>query len=180
MVTEGWRPRAVGRLRNAIGAWDASRFQPNGSPNRDAAPSAQAPHAAPLWYSRGRKPPAKSEYPERMPVNSAPTSPSSIQLSASSVTIQWNDGHRSVYSARQLRLRCPCAQCIDEWTGRLRLDPASVPADVYPVDQMPIGSYAVQFLWSDAHYTGLYTHKFLRGSCPCELCVVQSDAPSSP
>ncbi len=96
--------------------------------------------------------------------------PSSITLDTTSVTIMWKDGHRSVYSARQLRLLCPCAQCIEEWTGRALLDPSSVQEGIYAVDHMPIGNYAVQFLWSDAHYTGLYTHQFLRDSCPCEVC----------
>ena len=100
--------------------------------------------------------------------------PNSITLDTSSVTIMWKDGHRSVYSARQLRLVCPCAQCVEEWTGNALLQPSSVREGIHAVDHMPIGSYAVQFLWSDAHYTGLYTHEFLRGSCPCEVCTLQS------
>jgi len=50
-----------------------------------------------------------------------------------------------------------------------------VPPDVTAVDSMPVGNYAVQFLWSDAHYTGLYTYQFLRNSCPCEVCVADAD-----
>ena len=80
--------------------------------------------------------------------------PNSITLDTTSVTIMWKDGHRSVYSARQLRLVCPCAQCVEEWTGNALLQPSSVKEGIYAVDHMPIGSYAVQFLWSDAHYTG--------------------------
>ncbi len=101
--------------------------------------------------------------------------PQSVQLDTSVITVQWKDGHRSVYSCRELRLRCPCAQCVDEWSGAARLDPASVPAGIHAVDHMPIGRYAVQFLWSDAHYTGLYTHEFLRAACPCEVCVAELD-----
>ena len=98
--------------------------------------------------------------------------PSSITLGGTSVTIKWKDGHRSVYSARQLRLLCPCAQCVEEWTGKALLNPSSVPEGIYAVDYMPIGNYAVQFLWSDAHYTGLYTHQFLRDACPSEVSAL--------
>ena len=100
--------------------------------------------------------------------------PDSIQLNTGSVIIQWKDGHRSVYSPRFLRLRCPCAQCVDEWSGVPRLDPSRVPEDIEGVDSMQVGSYAVQFLWSDAHYTGIYTYKFLRSLCPCEVCTLEA------
>ncbi len=101
--------------------------------------------------------------------------PESIQLNTGNIVIHWKDGHRSVYSSRLLRSRCPCAQCVDEWTGAARLDPQSLSPDVTAVDSMPVGNYAVQFLWSDAHYTGLYTYQFLRNSCPCEVCVADAD-----
>jgi DUF971 family protein len=35
---------------------------------------------------------------------------------------------------------------------------------------MPVGNYAVQFLWSDAHFTGLYTYRLLRAACTCIEC----------
>ena len=56
-----------------------------------------------------------------------------------------------------LRLRCPCASCVEEMTGRALLDAESVERDVRAVDQLPVGQYALQFLWSDTHYTGIYT-----------------------
>ena len=67
--------------------------------------------------------------------------PNSITLDTTSVTITWKDGHRSVYSARQLRLLCPCAQCVEEWTGKALLNPSSVHEGIYAVDHMPIGKY---------------------------------------
>ena len=100
--------------------------------------------------------------------------PESVQLNTGSVVVHWKDGHRSVYSPRFLRLRCPCAQCVDEWSGAPRLDPQRVSADVEAVDSMAVGNYAVQFLWSDTHYTGIYTYKFLRGVCPCEVCTLDA------
>jgi DUF971 family protein len=37
-----------------------------------------------------------------------------------------------------------------------------VPEDVLAIDWMSIGRYAVQFLWSDAHETGIYPFRYLR------------------
>jgi DUF971 family protein len=62
---------------------------------------------------------------------------------------------------------------VDEWTRAPRLDPESVPQDVKAVDQMTIGNYAVEFLWSDAHYTGIYTYDFLRSVCTCMQCAAR-------
>ena len=88
--------------------------------------------------------------------------PREIEIEGSAISILWDDGQRSTYPHRMLRLRCPCASCVEEMTGRPRLDPDTVPEDVRAVDQMPVGNYAIQFLWSDAHYTGIYTYRFLR------------------
>ena len=88
--------------------------------------------------------------------------PSEIDIEGADITILWDDGRRSNYPHRTLRLLCQCASCVEEMTGRPRLDPNSVPADVRALDQMTIGNYAIQFLWSDAHYTGIYTYRFLR------------------
>ena len=98
-----------------------------------------------------------------------------IQLNSGSVVIVWTDGHRSIFSPRELRLRCPCAQCVDEMTGTMLLNSDGVPIGIEPADSIPVGNYAVQFLWSDAHYTGIYTHKFLRTLCPCEICESDID-----
>ena len=46
----------------------------------------------------------------------------------------------------------------------------SVPEDVRAVDHMTVGNYGMQFLWSDAHYTGIYTYQFLRQACTCIAC----------
>jgi ATP-binding protein involved in chromosome partitioning len=78
------------------------------------------------------------------------------------VRIRWKDGHESVYGARELRLRCPCASCLEEMTGRPLLDPASVPEDVHPEAIGLVGRYAISIRWSDGHSTGIYTFKLLR------------------
>ena len=96
--------------------------------------------------------------------------PDAINLEDDAVVILWEDAHRSPFPHRYLRLRCPCANCVDEMSGKRTLDPDTVPKDVKAVDQLPAGKYGVQFLWTDAHYTGIYTYKVLRAACPCIIC----------
>jgi len=96
--------------------------------------------------------------------------PDAINLEDDAVVILWEDAHRSPFPHRYLRLACPCANCVDEMSGKRTLDSDTVPKDVKALDQMPVGKYGVQFLWSDAHYTGIYTYKVLRAACPCIIC----------
>ena len=78
------------------------------------------------------------------------------------VKIRWQDGRESLYPARALRLACPCAACVDEVTGRPRLEPARVPQDVRPVKIEVVGRYAIAIHWSDGHNTGIYPFEYLR------------------
>ena len=81
--------------------------------------------------------------------------------------ITWQDGHESVYPARELRLACPCAGCVDEMTGAIRLIATSVPQSVQPLKVEVIGRYAISITWSDGHDTGIYAFERLRTLCPC-------------
>lgn len=76
--------------------------------------------------------------------------------------IAWGDGVVSELEPRLLRQRCPCAGCVDEMTGVRTLDPDSVPEGTYPEAIHYVGRYALQFVWSDGHSTGLYTFELLR------------------
>lgn len=84
--------------------------------------------------------------------------------------IRWADGHISEYTPRHLRLKCPCAACIDEFTGVPILDPRAVPETVYPEAIHYVGRYALRFEWSDGHHTGIYPFELLREICPCDAC----------
>jgi DUF971 family protein len=86
------------------------------------------------------------------------------------IRITWEAGHVGEYGYVDLRNRCECAACKDEWTGARILDPASIPADLSLKDMKLVGHYAVQFSWSDGHDTGLFTWERLRGMCGCERC----------
>ena len=83
------------------------------------------------------------------------------------VKVVWQDGHVSVYPARKLRLACPCAGCVDEVTGAVRVIGTSVPQDVRPLRVDLVGRYAISIAWSDGHATGIYAFDRLRKLCPC-------------
>ena len=93
-----------------------------------------------------------------------------VNLTDDAIAVRWSDGHASLYDAKYLRINCGCAECVEEWSNRKLLDPASVPADIHAEDYLMVGRYAVQFLWSDAHYTGIYPFEMLRSLCRCEQC----------
>ena len=91
-----------------------------------------------------------------------PTPARIAQKGPRELAIDWSDGVGMVYDVRALRLACASAVCIDEWTGRGRLDPASVPADVHPRQIRRVGRYALQIDWSDGHDSGIYPFERLR------------------
>jgi ATP-binding protein involved in chromosome partitioning len=84
------------------------------------------------------------------------------QAGPRTLAIVWADGQESRYDVRELRLACGCAQCVDEWTGAGRLDPARVAEDVRPIRIDRVGRYAIQIEWSDGHATGIYPFSRLR------------------
>ena len=90
------------------------------------------------------------------------------------VKIRWQDGHESVYPARELRLKCPCAGCVDEVTGQKRIIVNEIPQDVHPLKIDLVGRYAVSVTWSDRHNTGIYAFDRLRKLCPCGKCRMSS------
>jgi DUF971 family protein len=76
--------------------------------------------------------------------------------------ITWKDGRVSEFVPRELRLLCPCAGCVDEMTGVRTLKRDMVDEGVYPTAIHYVGRYALQFVWSDGHSTGIYTYEYLR------------------
>ena len=76
--------------------------------------------------------------------------------------ITWADDHVSRYSAAELRRECPCAQCVNEWTGQRVLKPETISQELTIADLSIVGRYALNFRWSDGHETGIYSFKYLR------------------
>jgi DUF971 family protein len=89
--------------------------------------------------------------------------PEAIDLAASGeIKVTWSGGREAVMPAFALRNACPCANCVEEGTGKKILDPATIPADIRVGRIEPIGNYAIKIHWSDGHDTGIYSWLFLR------------------
>jgi DUF971 family protein len=93
------------------------------------------------------------------------------RVSPAQTDITWNDGHFSSYPSWYLREKCPCAVCVEEFTGVHNVEPGSIPSTLQRVEVAPVGNYALSFSWSDNHSTGIYTFDYLRRICPCHECL---------
>ena len=76
--------------------------------------------------------------------------------------ITWSDKTESHYPFDYLRNHCPCAVCVDEWTGERKNLVLLLSSDFRPMNVSPVGNYAIQIAWSDGHNTGIYSYKLLR------------------
>ena len=87
------------------------------------------------------------------------------------LSITWSDGHTSSYSFDGLRLACPCVECKG---GHANMGNATPPSVVKNAPDLgiqleslhPVGSYALQPIWSDGHSTGMYSWELLRALDP--------------
>jgi DUF971 family protein len=90
--------------------------------------------------------------------------PKSVGRSGGGIKIVWQDGRECIYSGEYLRGHCPCAVC--------KATPGHPPPRPIPAGKVevrsanPIGWYALQFVFSDGHDTGIYSYEMLRKICP--------------
>jgi len=84
-----------------------------------------------------------------------------IGLGKPEVRFVWEEGGEDVWGARELRLRCTCANCQSEATGERLLDPATVPDDITIADMHLVGNYGVGIKFSDGHSTGIFRFRTL-------------------
>ena len=95
--------------------------------------------------------------------------PESIDLGpGGEIRFRWGGGREVAVPAKVLRDFCPCAECVEEGTGRKLLDPATIPDDLRVEEMNAVGNYAIQIRWSDGHSTGLYSWDTLRRVCGVE------------
>lgn len=85
-----------------------------------------------------------------------------IEESDSELSIAWSDGTESRFVASELRRACPCAGCVDEWTGKKTLEDRNVPDDITFEQITIVGRYALNFHFSDGHDTGIFSFNYLR------------------
>lgn len=106
--------------------------------------------------------------------------PIDIKKSAENeLTIEWNNGHKSIFAMDMLRKKCPCATCR---TAREKASQSKSPLNVLSGNEIIaenievkeaelVGRYALQFTWSDGHREGIYSFDYLMELCQCEACL---------
>lgn len=95
------------------------------------------------------------------------TIPDRISYDDTSLTIVWRDGRECRYDLLELRRACPCAMC----RGGHGVDAVRITGDINEIrlnSWKKVGRYAIQFLWSDNHDTGIYPWDGLRSLCEAE------------
>ena len=105
---------------------------------------------------------------------SAETSPAQVEIDtdAQTLSVEWADGHTSVFPLDGLRRACPCAHCIGHGGSKPGPDVFDAPAEREwtRVRARTVGGYALRLAWDDGHDTGIYRWKYLRALCPCTQC----------
>lgn len=93
------------------------------------------------------------------------------------MTIQWADGHTSVYPFSLLRAACPCAMCRGGHENmRAEPDPEVFNTPLEDNDSTRLanvvatGAYGITLVWADGHDYGIFNWHFLRALCPCPHC----------
>lgn len=86
----------------------------------------------------------------------------SVEVEDGALVVRWSDGQENRLGFEYLRNHCPCASCVDEWSGQRRALALLLPSDFAPRKVVPVGNYGVQIEWSDGHETGIYSHQLLR------------------
>lgn len=85
-----------------------------------------------------------------------------VEESDQRLFIKWSDTSENVFDAAYLRKACPCAGCINEWTGEKILKPEQVSEDLSFLKMSLVGRYALNFQFSDGHETGIYSFQYLK------------------
>jgi DUF971 family protein len=115
------------------------------------------------------------------------TDPADISVSREKreMRIRWLDGHESAYPFDLLRKQCPCAVCNDQRdtaaasTGpslTVLTGPVLRAGEVEAKAVSSVGRYAINFVWSDGHDSGIYAFEYLRAICPCPSCRAPREA----
>jgi len=87
-----------------------------------------------------------------------------VDLSPDGRTLKltWDDGTVTDARARTLRQHCPCAECVEEWSGKRTFDVEKIPVEMKIVEIEPVGNYALSFVFGDLHRIGIYNWKTLK------------------
>jgi DUF971 family protein len=85
-----------------------------------------------------------------------------IEESDREISIKWSDETETSHNAVELRRACPCAGCVNEWTGEKILKEENIAGDLSFSHITIVGRYALTFHFSDGHDTGIFSFDYLR------------------
>ncbi|GMI48104.1 hypothetical protein TrCOL_g898 [Triparma columacea] len=97
-------------------------------------------------------------------LKSGPPNGLSIEYFTSGKEVSIKDGGgREVgrVGGKILRAKCGCAECVEELTGRRKIQLDMIDEDVRPLRTGSVGNYGMEVEWSDGHRS-LYPYKQLR------------------
>ncbi|MDP1825745.1 MAG: DUF971 domain-containing protein [Archangium sp.] len=78
------------------------------------------------------------------------------------LALTWSDGVSTKVAARRLRQYCPCAGCVEEWSGKRTFEVETIPEDMKVIEVHSVGNYALSFTFGDLHTTGIYQWEYLK------------------
>jgi DUF971 family protein len=78
------------------------------------------------------------------------------------LSLTWSDGTTSTVAARRLRQYCPCAECVEEWSGQRTFNVETISTEMKVVEVQSVGNYALSFTFGDLHRTGIFQWEYLR------------------
>lgn len=88
--------------------------------------------------------------------------PPTVTFSAKKgILITLGNGEELVCAPPAVRRACRCAHCVEEFSNKPLLDPATIPETIYPRSITPMGNYAVAVTWSDGHASSIYPYELL-------------------
>ena len=91
------------------------------------------------------------------------------RISETVLSIEWENGNKSICFTKTLRQNCPCAICQETREKREPLVVLSSDQQhIELTDWRNVGNYAIALSWSDGHDTGIYTYEFLQQLCEDE------------
>jgi DUF971 family protein len=88
-----------------------------------------------------------------------------VDTDAQTLTIEWADGHTSMFPLNRLRAACPCAECGGKDVDHI---PPPEATDASPrrtwtdLHIEPAGSVGIRITWDDGHSAGIFRWDRLR------------------
>jgi ATP-binding protein involved in chromosome partitioning len=76
--------------------------------------------------------------------------------------IIWSDGTEQKLRMSDLQKNCPCAKCVEEYSGKRIIDPQSIDLNVGAYEIRAVGRYGLRVQFTKGCSTGIYSFDMLR------------------